>query len=332
MIGFIVNPVSGNGRGRSVWNLLQKTLDGRGVAYDVRFTAGPLDAWACAREWAQDGRFSAIVAVGGDGTLHETANGLHEAGCRTPLGYIPSGSGNDFARGMGLPADPLAALDVALARRRIRHIDLIRAGGRISLGAAGAGLDAAVALATNASGAKRWLNRFRLGKLAYVLTMIRELVRYLPVRAAVTVDGQTHEFEGAWLITVANIPYFGGGMKICPDADPCDGLAEICVVSRLAKPAFVAVFPRVYKGTHVTHPAVRFLKGKRIRIEAEAPLHVHMEGEPAGFTPLELELAAAALPVIVPDPAADGEPAASGRAGSVPSAANPKPEKEADEP
>lgn len=342
MIGFVVNPVSGHGRGRSVWTRLQKTLDGRGIEYAVRFTAGPADAWAIAREWASDGRFSAVVAVGGDGTLHETANGLYEAGTDTPLGYIPSGSGNDFARGMGLPADPLAALEVVLARPRLRRIDVIRAPGRISLGAAGAGFDATVALATNASGSKRWLNRLRLGKLAYVLTMIRELIRYRPVRAAVTVDGRRHEFDRTWLITVANIPFFGGGMKICPAADPDDGLAEICIVSNLRKTALAAVFPRVYKGTHVTHPAVRFLKGKTIRIEAEAPLDAHMEGEPAGTTPLELEMAAAAMPVIVPDigeergrsadaSIADGRTARRVRADGDPAAGPAAPGKETDE-
>lgn len=301
MIGFIVNPVSGNGRGAKIWKRLQAVLEERRVAYAVQFTAGPLDAWRLAERWAQDPALDAVVAVGGDGTLHETANGLHRAAGDKPLGFIPSGSGNDFARGMGLPADPLAALDVVLARPRLRRIDLIRSPERISLGAAGAGFDASVARATNASGYKRWLNRLRLGKLAYVLTMIHVLLRYRPGRVTVTVDGETHAFDRVWLITVANIPYFGGGMMICPAAVPDDSLAEVCVVSNLGKLELLTVFPRVYKGTHTTHPAVRFLKGRRVRIEAETPLDTHMEGESAGLTPVELETVPTAVQVIVPE-------------------------------
>jgi YegS/Rv2252/BmrU family lipid kinase len=299
MIGFIVNPVSGNGRGAKVWKRLQDTLDSRQIAYSVRYTSGPLEARTFAREWAEDPGIRAVVAVGGDGTLHETANGLHDGGGQTPLGYIPSGSGNDFARGMGLPSDPLAALDVVLNAPRLRRIDLIRSHERISVGAAGAGFDATVALATNTSRYKEWLNKFRLGKLAYVFTMIHKLIRFRPAKVTITVDGEAHVFDRVLLITVANHPYFGGGMKICPDAVPDDGEAEICIVGNLAKTELLAVFPRVYKGTHTTHPAVRFLKGKRIRIESNLPLDAHMEGESAGTTPMELEVVPAALPVIV---------------------------------
>lgn len=301
MIGFIVNPVSGNGRGAKVWKQLHHVLEQRRVAHAVRFTTGPLDAARLARNWpGEDAGLTAIVAVGGDGTVHETANGLHKADRIVPLGYIPSGSGNDFARGLGIPADPLAALEVVLARPHSKRIDMIRSRERVSLCTAGAGFDASVALATNLAGYKKWLNRLRLGKLAYVLTMVRVLLRYRPAGASVTVDGTKRRFNRVWLITVANIPYFGGGMMICPDAVPDDGTAEVCVVSDLAKWKLLAIFHRVYKGTHAGHPAVHFLRGKHIRIEAEHPLDTHMEGEVLGTTPLELDMVPAAIPVIVP--------------------------------
>lgn len=112
------------------------------------------------------------------------------------------------------------------------------------------------------------------------------------------VDGVKHELDKAWLITTANIPYFGGGMKICPEANPADGSAEICVVSGIGRLTLLAVFPKVYKGSHTSHPAVHFFRGRHISIEAVHPLDVHMDGEAASSTPLSLEVIPAALTVI----------------------------------
>lgn len=300
MIGFIINPVSGNGRGKTVWQRLETLLNEQQIPYTARFTAKPLDASLHAGELANDPAVHAVVAIGGDGTVHETVNGLFRAGRKVPFGYIPSGSGNDFARGLGLPAKPEEALGLVTGPHRLRHIDLIRSPERTSPCAAGAGFDATVSKTANSSSYKKWLNRLHLGKLSYVLSLVRVLIRFRPARAKITVDGTAHEFDRVWLVTVANIPFFGGGMKICPQADPSDGLADICVVSGIGKWDLLATFPRVYKGTHTTHPAVRFLRGKSIRIETSAPMDVHMEGETVGTTPVELEVETACIPVIVP--------------------------------
>lgn len=300
MIGFVVNPVSGNGSGSKKWRIIENVLISRGIAYSVKMTQTGLDAKSFAGDFAADPAISSVVAVGGDGTVHETANGLFSAGSLKPLGYIPAGSGNDFALGFGIPSRTEDALEVILSQRAVRRADVLKYGDRIAVSSVGVGLDGRIALVTNTASYKKWLNRIKLGKLSYVLSLVRVLAAYKPRRITLTVDGADHIFDRVWLVATANIPYYGGGMMICPGADPADGSAEICVVSGIGRAELLAVFPRVYKGTHTTHPAVRFLRGSRIGLCSEHALDIHMDGETAGKTPIELEVVPAALSIIAP--------------------------------
>jgi len=300
MIGFVVNPVSGNGRGMKNWRIVETALKEKDIPYKVKFTKAALEAEQFAIDFAGNPAVTSIAAVGGDGTVHEAANGLFKAGGSKPLGYIPAGSGNDFARGFGLPTGTEDALQVILGPHHLRAADVIHSEGKIAICSTGAGFDGKVARVTNTAVYKNWLNKLKLGKLAYVISLVRVLVSYRPCEAKITVDGVDHGFNRVWLITFANIPYFGGGMKICPDADPGDGTASICVVSGIGKLELLAVFPRVYKGTHISHPAVHFLQGRRITLHSVEPLDIHMDGEAAGTTPVHLEVMPAAISVIVP--------------------------------
>lgn len=227
LIGFIVNPVSANGKGAAVWRSVERLLQNRNIPYIVRFTDGPRQGAALARELAEHERVSVVAAVGGDGTVHEAANGLFAVRSGKPLGFIPAGSGNDFARGHGIPADPEAALDLLLNAEAVRRIDVIRIGGRIAVASAGAGLDGRVARVTNEAAYKDWLNRMKLGRAAYVLSLLRVLASYRTGNATIIVDGRSHAFRSVWLIAAANTPTYGGGMRICPGADPTDGEAAL---------------------------------------------------------------------------------------------------------
>ncbi|MDA5109446.1 diacylglycerol/lipid kinase family protein [Brevibacillus thermoruber] len=291
MLGFIVNPVAGNGRGAVVWKRLETELKRRGAVYRVRMTSKEGEAKKLAAELLQKEEVTHIVAVGGDGTVSEVINGISESGICCPFGHVPAGSGNDFARGHNLPSDALQALERILAAGKQKRIDLLRVNGQLAVNAVGAGFDGQVAKITNEAGYKRWLNRVRLGTLSYVISMLRVLVSYQPCRVMLTVDGKQEQLENVWLIAVANIPNYGGGMLICPGAVPDDGLAEVCVVSGVSRWALLRAFPLIYRGAHVRHPAVRFFRGRHIRIQAENPLVVHADGEVADVTPVTVEVA-----------------------------------------
>jgi diacylglycerol kinase (ATP) len=291
MLGFIVNPVAGNGRGAAVWKRLEAELKRRGAVYRVRMTSKEGEAKKLAAELLQKEEVTHIVAVGGDGTVNEVINGICESGISCPFGHVPAGSGNDFARGHNLPSDPLQALERILAAGKQKRIDLLRFNGRLAVNAVGAGFDGQVAKTTNEAGYKRWLNRVKLGMLSYVISMLRVLFSYQPCRVVLTVDGKQEQLENVWLIAVANIPNYGGGMVICPGAVPDDGLAEVCVVSSVSRLNLLRAFPLIYRGAHVRHPAVRFFRGHYIRIQAEKALVVHADGEVAAVTPVTVEVA-----------------------------------------
>lgn len=323
MIGFVVNPVSGNGKGIKTWKKIERALQKEKSLYLLRITEKPGDAAAFAMEMARRGDCAAIVAVGGDGTVSETAAGLLAADAPAALGHIPAGSGNDFSRAMGIPAGELNALSFALSgaaaggARRIDFFAYRRGAGPeepagvsgqpggaagVAVCSMGAGFDGKVAQETNRSAYKRWLNRFRLGSLAYPLSVLIALATYKPCRVRVAVDGQAFDYDDVWLVAVANVSTYGGGMRICPHARPDDGLADVCVVHRLSRLQFLRFFPRVYSGSHIGLPYVSLHRGQRVEIRADRPLSVHADGEYAGETPLEIRVVAGALPVLGTSP------------------------------
>lgn len=318
MIGFVVNPASGNGRGRKVWQQLEEILGKREVPYMVRFTAGQRDAEQFAMEWASNANekengVTIIVAVGGDGTVHEVANGIYMANeansansanpshFTKPLGHIPAGSGNDYARGHGIPLQPLFALEIILSSSlNIRYIDLIKMNNRVAVNSIGIGLDGRIARVTNLAIYKKLFNKLKLGRISYVLSLVRVLFTYQTCSATLSIDGKRYLVSKVWFIATANIPFYGGGMQICPLADPVSGYAELCVVSAIPRMELLRVFPQVYKGTHIYHKAITFYQGRKIEIEAERPLDIHMDGEMAITTPVTIEVLPGMLSIIVP--------------------------------
>jgi YegS/Rv2252/BmrU family lipid kinase len=304
---FIVNPVAGNGKGRKVWRTIETILLRDHIPYAVHMTSRPKEAIELASRLAGL-KPPAMIAVGGDGTLGEVAQGLTKQGSGIPLFYIPAGSGNDFAREYRIPLDPEEAIAQLLAAVRdpaggtpaYAPIDLLRYGDLWAVNNLGAGLDGFVIKLTNEAKYKRWMNRIGLGTLVYPLSLLRALITYRPVTATVTVDGREQTYRKLWFCAVTNIRYFGGGMCIAPQARPDDGYADVCIVSGISRLGLLLAFPRVYKGTHTRLKAVSFLRGRRIRIESDKPLMIQADGEYAGQTPAVMELAPGRLNVIRP--------------------------------
>lgn len=335
MLHFIINPKAGNGKPLRVWKLLRPILDAGGFRFMVHETAGPGDAGSISRRIAEGalaaegfpavrnggsggrGQFTLdeqsceriiIAVIGGDGTLREAAAGLLDsrtsAACPHTLPLltlIPAGSGNDFARGHGIPLNPVKALNQVLSAvrdGRSRHIDVLRIDNETAVSSCGAGLDSTVALAVNGSPLKRLLGRLGLGRLAYAFILLRVLAGYRPARAVLEVDGVRHQLEGVWLISFSNIPSYGGGMRINPDARPDDGLIDVCVVRGMSRIKLIVSFPRVYSGRHTDIAGVSFLRGKNFRLECSVPLPVHADGDDAGMTPASIRVESRQLEIV----------------------------------
>ncbi|MCU1537344.1 MAG: Sphingosine kinase [Humibacillus sp.] len=235
-----------------------------------------------------------LVVVGGDGTAHLGANIV--AGTATRLLVVAAGTGNDLATHLGLPVrDPAAA--VALLRSgRTRSIDAGRvrrdgAPDQWFAGVLGAGFDAVVA-------ARAERMRWPHGHLRYLLAVLRELPVFRPIPYTVTLDGHRLETR-AMLVTVANTTSFGGGMQVSPAAVDDDGLLDVMIVHELSMSAFLRVFPRVYSGTHVTHPAVEQHRAAHVRLEADG-IRSQADGEPFADLPVDVEVVPGALRVVVP--------------------------------
>lgn len=267
----IANPVSGGGSGTSLSEQAMALLGKRKVAVDLRYTESAGDAERRARDAVADGA-DLIMALGGDGTIRDAAVGLGDSG--VPLAILPAGTGNDLIRTLNLPASLDAAIDIALYGQD-RHLDLWLWNDRPFINVAGFGIDAATAAVVN-------VKLFYLrGALAYLVGLFMTLPHYEP--QPITLRWQrgeeSSEWTGrTWLCAFANGKYYGGGMKIAPDAEPDDGLLDVVIVEDVSKRELIGQLPGLFSGKHVNHPRVRTFRADRIEIEA--PRHVvSLDGE-----------------------------------------------------
>jgi diacylglycerol kinase (ATP) len=218
------------------------------------------------------------------------------ADTKTPLAIIAAGTGNDIARGLGLPVhDPIAAADVVgsgIPREIdvVRHVDA-RGDVRWFAGVLGAGFDSLVNERANT-----W--PWPKGRMRYNLAIARELPGFRAIPYAVTVDGVRHE-TAAMLVTVGNGQSYGGGMRVAPHASFHDGLVDVMVLHEISTVEFLKVFPKVFKGNHITHPAVQIVKGRQVTLEADGII-AYADGERFAPLPLTLETVPAAVTVLAP--------------------------------
>ncbi|MER5774972.1 diacylglycerol kinase [Streptomyces sp. NPDC002039] len=291
-ITLFVNPTAGRGRGAHAAQPAASAL--RAAGFSVRTvvgTDGP-DALARLRTAVREGT-GAVIAVGGDGLVSLALQAL--AGTAVPLGVVAVGTGNDFARSLGLPvreparAGRLAA--EALKEGRIREIDLGRAADTWYGTVLCSGFDSRV----NDRG-----NRMRLplGRFKYDLAMLAELASFRPFPYRITLDGGPVIETEATLVAVGNSSSYGGGMRICADAQPDDGLFDVTVVGDCGRGTLLKVFPQVYKGTHLGHPKVSVHRASKVTLEA-ADITAYADGEPLGPLPVTAECVPAALRLLV---------------------------------
>jgi lipid kinase YegS len=241
----------------------------RGVRVRQRVTYEQGDAATFAREEADAGA-DAVVAAGGDGTLNEVLNGL--TGRDVPLGLIPLGTANDFARQAGIPEDAAHALDLILTRPPVR-LDTAELNGRRFLNVSSGGI--AAAATTDTSDAAK----ATLGPLAYALTAMKKLAQLESHALRLSGPGLEHEGE-ALVFFVGNARTSGGGMPVTPLASPADGLLDVCLVERLPHTDLARLALKVRRGEHVGEEGVRYWRVPRLTIRGAGPLTVNVDGEP----------------------------------------------------
>jgi YegS/Rv2252/BmrU family lipid kinase len=292
----VLNPIAGDGAGGRLMPRLEEQLGRRNAELRVSTRRGHAEELAAEAIRAGADR---VVAVGGDGTMQEVVNGIIGAGGGT-LGVVPVGRGNDLARSLGIPIDPPAALDIALGPTT-RPMDVGRAirdkNLRHFVAAGGVGFDAQVSW-TMSNPRPWWKN----GRAGYFAGTIDELRRFHNQRLRITFDmasGREIVDHVSLMVAFANGPYYGGGMKICPDASLSDGQLDVCVVGDLSRFEALRELPGLYEAKHVGNPKVRFYRSRWILIEGDEPTRVHLDGEPWGTLPIRVEALPAALEVAV---------------------------------
>ncbi len=294
----IVNPTAGRGKaGRQVPEI-KRLLGAAAAEWDWRFTEKSGDARTLARA-AADAGARLVVAVGGDGTLHEVMNGV--LGTGASVGLIPYGTGNDFARALGLYGS-LETACKTLISGSIRNVDVGiidgegTGGPRHFLVLAGTGYDARTAQTVNAG------IRFLSGPLAYVWGAVLTLWRFTPFALTLTLDDAPPRRLSAMFVSFANAETTGGGMKIAPGAKVDDGCLDVCLVAAVSKPTLLYNLTQIFSGKHLRSSAVSMHKAKRLTVDADPPQPLLVDGEVVGTTPATITLLPGALPFLVPAP------------------------------
>jgi diacylglycerol kinase (ATP) len=288
----IVNPTSGGGRGWRVLGQAAPLLRRAGLQPDVVVCTNGDEPGTLARQ-AADAGHGLVVAVGGDGQAAAVAEGL--VGSDTTFALLPAGSANDYARTLGIPRGNVRAAVGVIAAGRTARVDTVKVKTadreRHFLNVVGTGFDAAVA------GRAEKIPLLR-GAGRYVLAILVELPRFKAATITLDVDGATRELR-AMMVAIANGVSYGGGMRVAPSATLDSGRLEICVVGEVSKQEFLRAFPKVFRGTHVDHPAVTMLSGREVRLSADRPLRLIGDGEWFGELPATVSVDPGSLSVVV---------------------------------
>jgi diacylglycerol kinase (ATP) len=284
-IALVVNPTSGRGLGARVAPVVRERLAAAGITVDVHSTTCAEDVGRISAEVVASGA-DAVALIGGDGTVHLGAQVLAKSGM--PFGVIPAGTGNDFARGIGVPLkDPAAAADLIVAGKT-RAIDLAVAKDEFITTVVAGGFDSLVNKRANAMSWPKGNSRYTVATLA-------ELRTFKPLEYVVTVDDEVIETK-AMLVAVGTGPTYGGGLQICAGAEIDDGLLDVTIIQPVSRFTLLQMFPKLSKGTHVGHPMMRTTRGRSVRIESPG-ITAYADGEVLGPLPVDIGIAPGALTV-----------------------------------
>ncbi|MDE3315048.1 diacylglycerol/lipid kinase family protein [Lacticaseibacillus zeae] len=298
----IYNPAAGGGAAIPIFKQVKAVLDQRQLPYAIKTSRYPGHTNVITK---QIGNFNTherpvLLVIGGDGTLNQAINGL--IGTRQhdiPVAYVPAGSGNDFARGIGMSEDPMHALEQILQASNPVTIDIGRYHERTRdesgyfVNNIGIGFDAAVVNAANHSDSKQLLNKFHLGKLTYLFHVLGMLLTRRPFPVAVYEKGVRHFFHHAYICTTTNIPYFGGGVRLYKPADPTDGQLDLVIVEWFNIVSWALAMLQLLRGKTPTSKAVHLFHANKLTVETSSLEFGQMDGEEMGTRPFEIDFSVA---------------------------------------
>jgi YegS/Rv2252/BmrU family lipid kinase len=275
-VAVLVSPAAGRGRARALSGEVLDELRAGGLKPAVL----PATTGAEAEQQAADAVAAgtgAVVAIGGDGSAHAALQAV--AGTSTPLAVIPAGTGNDLSLALGIPRNPVVAARAAaedLLAGQVRAVDAGRTGGRWWATVLCCGFDSAVSDRANRL---RWPK----GRRRYDVAILAELAQLRPRELTLVLDGEERTVP-VTLVAVGNTPWYGGGMKVCPGADPSDGLFDVTVVGPLRRLELVRQRPRLTDGTHIENAAVTVHRVARVELSSPG-VTTYADGEPVAPLP-----------------------------------------------
>ncbi|MFW6120553.1 MAG: diacylglycerol/lipid kinase family protein [Petrotogales bacterium] len=294
----VVNPAASAGRSiKDYKNIIEKLLHKYLGDFSVKYTSGVGDA---ARFAYKGERFDRVICVGGDGTLNELVNGLHNADLDIPIGLVSVGTGNDFKKTLGLVGSYEYMIQ-RIASGEPKEFDLLEATykgldgkmiTRLAVNIIGVGFDAAVSQRINDA-------RFKVrGKMSYVISFLPEFITTGTYPVHFSTNGNFTQ-KSYYLIAFGNGKYFGGGMKVCPGAVPDDGFIDAVGIGGMTKLRLLYHFPKIYKGTHISVNEVDHARGKEFDVKGEKETPIEMDGEVVGTLPLKVKIKEKALKILL---------------------------------
>jgi len=239
----------------------------------------------------------AVAVIGGDGTTSSVIQAL--AGTNTPIAIFPTGSGNDTAKAFQLTKEPKEFI-AGLVAGRTTAIDLLKLNDRFGITIAGTGIDALIGNRVNQSFYKPILNKLRMGSLTYTIAAVLSLLSFKPFNGTITIDDVTKPLNKTWLIACGNTSSYGGGLTICPTADPTDGRLNVTLIHEVGRLyAILHIFPSLLRGRPIHNKGVSYIEGKEIKITTDRPIPVIIDGEIITTTPWEIKVYEKALLLIL---------------------------------
>lgn len=286
----VVNPSAGKGRAQQMLPQVAGTLRDAGVEPTILLSRDFAEAQRMLRD-AVRGGCETLAVMGGDGMMHLGVNTVATHGDGTRLGLIPAGTGNDLCRGIGLDPNDSVTAAAVIAAGAVRQIDLAEVSGRYVGTVLGTGFDALVNRRANAL---PWPK----GSMRYSLATLAELRVFSPLAYRLTLDGEIRDLH-AMLVAVGNTSSYGGGMRICPDADPSDGWLDVTIIHPVSRVKLVRLLPLMYSGRFARDACVERLRVRDVRVEGPG-LVGYGDGELIAATPLQVGIRPAALTVFAP--------------------------------